>query len=80
VSRGGRNRKAVPQRDWRASLQARDLDHPGRPRKIRRERTTKISQRLVSGSLALVTRYPVVDLHEVDPAHHRAIRKGPVNP
>jgi hypothetical protein len=80
VSCGGRDREAVPQRDRRACLQARDLDHPGRSRKIGRERGTKISQRLVSGSLALVTRYSVVDLYEVDPAHRRAIRKRALDP
>jgi hypothetical protein len=75
VRRGGRNREAVPKRDRRSSLQTRRLDHPGRPRKVRRERRTKIYQRLVGGRLALVTRYSVMDLHEVDPAHRRAIRK-----
>ncbi|HEY4916232.1 MAG TPA: hypothetical protein VIH92_04950 [Solirubrobacteraceae bacterium] len=80
VCRGGRHRETVPQRDPRASLQARHLDHPGCPREIRRERGTKISQRRVSGRLALVTRYSVVDLHEVDPAHHWAIRKRLLDP
>jgi hypothetical protein len=65
VRRGGRNREAVLKRDRRSGLQARYLDHPGRPRKVRCERGTKISQRLVSGPLALVTRHSVIDLHEV---------------
>jgi hypothetical protein len=72
---GGRDREAAPKRDRRSSLQARYRDHPRRPRKVRCERGTKISQCLVSGRLASVTHYPVVDLYEVDPAHHRAIRK-----
>jgi hypothetical protein len=77
---GGRNREAVPERDRCSGLQARHLDHAGRPRKVRCQRAPKISQRLVSGLVALVTRYSVIDLHEVDPAHHRAIRKRVLNP
>jgi hypothetical protein len=80
VRRGSRNREAVPKRDRCSRLQTRHLDHPGRPRKVRCQRGTKISQRLVSGPLALVTRYSVIDLHEVDPAHHRASRKRVLNP
>jgi hypothetical protein len=80
VRRGSRNREAVPKRDRCSGLQTRHLDHPGRPRKVRCQRGTKISQRLISGPLALVTRYSAIDLHEVDPARHRTMRKRLLNP
>jgi hypothetical protein len=80
VSRSGRNRKAVAQSDRRSCLQARRLDHPGCPRKIRREYGAKISQRLIRRLLPLVTRHSVIDLHEVDPAHHRTIAKRLLDP
>jgi hypothetical protein len=80
MRRSSRNREAVPKRDRCSGLQTRHLDHPGRPRKVRCQSGTKISHRFVSGPLALVTRYSVIDLHEVDPAHYRAIRKRVLNP
>lgn len=60
VGHGGRNREAVPKRDRRSGLQARDVDHPGCPRKVQRERCSQISQRLISGGVPLITRYSVV--------------------
>ncbi len=73
MRRGGRNREAVSKRDRRSGLQARDLDHPGRPWKVRRECGPQVAQRLVSRGAPLIAGQPVVDLYQVDPAHHRAI-------
>jgi hypothetical protein len=80
VSRGGRDREAVPKRDRGCCLQARDLDHPGGPRKIQSERSPQIPQCLISRGAPLVTSHPVVDLYEVDPAHDRASREQLLNP
>ena len=80
MSRSSRDRKAVAQSDRRSCLQARNLDHPNCPGKVRREHRAKISQRLIRRLLPLVTRNPVIDLHEVDPAHHRTIAKRLLDP
>jgi hypothetical protein len=50
VSRGGRNREAVPKRNRDLCLQARDLDHPGGPWKVQRECSPQI--RSVSSAAA----------------------------
>jgi hypothetical protein len=52
VSRGGRNREAVPKRNRDLCLQARDLDHPGGPWKVQRECSPQIPQRLISRGAA----------------------------
>jgi hypothetical protein len=80
VGRSGHNREAVSQRDRRGSLQARDLDHPCCSRKVQRQRGPKVSQRLIGSGVPLITRHSVVDLHQVHPAHDRAIRKRFLNP
>jgi hypothetical protein len=76
----GRNREAIPERDRRSGLQSRHLDHPRCPRKIRGQRGAKVSPRFISGLSTLVTRHSVVDLHQIDPAHHRTIDKRLFNP
>lgn len=80
MRRGGRNREAVSKCDRRSSLQARSLDHPGCPWKVQRERGPQVAQRLVSRGPPLVARHSVIDLDEVDPTHHWAIREQLPNP
>ncbi len=80
MCRGGRNGEAVPKRNRRSALQARNLDHPGCPWKVQRERGPYVAQRLVSRGATLIARHTVVDLDQVNPAHHWAICEQLPNP
>ncbi len=80
MSRGGRNSKAVPKRNRSSCLEACDLNHPGGPWKVQRERCPQIPQRLISRGAPLIASHPVIDLNEVDPAHDRAIREQLLKP
>ena len=80
MSRSGCNREAVPKRNRGSCLQTCDLDHPGGPRKVQRERSPQVAQRLVSRGPPLIALKSVVDLYEVDPAHDRASGEQRLDP
>jgi hypothetical protein len=79
VRGGGRKSEAVSERDLRSRLQAGDLQHPGCPWEVCCEHGTKVFHHLLGDHLALVARDSVIDLHEVDPAHHRSPCEQPLN-
>ncbi len=64
----GRHRKAIPERHRSTCLETSDLDHPGSPGKIQRERGSQVPQCLVSRIPSLVALYAIVDLNKVHPA------------
>ncbi len=63
MSRGGRDREAVPKRNRGSRLQACDLNHPGSPWKVQREHSPEVPQRFISRSAPLIALHPVVDLY-----------------
>lgn len=69
----GRNCEAVGERNRRSGLQARNLDHPGGPRKVERECRPKIAEHLIRCLRSVIASNSVVDLNEVHPAHERPI-------
>lgn len=68
MSRGGRHREAVPDRNRRTGLQLRSLDHSGGARKLRGEDSSQSPERLVRRESAVIALDAVVDLDEIDPA------------